>query len=92
MCVLSGHAGNLKLWEECSFDGQQHVNNVTYSRYAETARMNWAWNYAVHIDPEHKKEWSELWTSKGDGLILKSIRTDYKFVSPPLCVVTVYYC
>jgi hypothetical protein len=54
--------------------------------------MNWAWNYAVHIDPEHKKEWSELWTSKGDGLILKSIRTDYKFVSPPLCVVTVYYC
>jgi hypothetical protein len=58
------------------------VNNVTYTRYAESARMNWAWNYAVHIDPEHKKEWSELRTSRGDGLILRSIRTDYKFVSP----------
>lgn len=28
------------------------------------------------------KQWSELWTPKGDGLILRSIRTDYKFVSP----------
>lgn len=36
----------------------------------------------MHIDPEHKKEWSELWTPRGDGLILRSIQTDYKFVSP----------
>lgn len=57
------------------------MNNVTYTRYAESARINWAWNYAVHIDPEHKKEWSELWTPRGEGLILRSIRTDYKFVS-----------
>jgi hypothetical protein len=57
------------------------VNNVIYTRYAESARINWAWNYAVHIDPDHKREWSDLWTPRGDGLILRSIRTDYKFVS-----------
>jgi hypothetical protein len=61
---------------------QQHVNNVRYTRYAESARINWAWNFAVHIDPKHKKEWSELWTPRGDGLILRSIKTDFKFVSP----------
>ncbi|KAF6240503.1 hypothetical protein HO173_001171 [Letharia columbiana] len=57
-----------------------HVNNVTYVRYAESARINWAQNFANHIDPKHKKEWSELWTPKGDGLILRSMKTDYKFV------------
>jgi acyl-CoA thioesterase FadM len=59
---------------------QSHVNNVTYIRYAESARIQWAYKYAIHLDPKHKKEWSELWTPKGDGLILRSIRTDYKFV------------
>ncbi len=56
------------------------MNNVMYIRYAESARVNWAKNYAVHIDPEHKKEWNQLCTPIGNGLILKSIRTDYKFV------------
>ncbi|KAI9871936.1 MAG: hypothetical protein M1830_002239 [Pleopsidium flavum] len=56
-----------------------HVNNVTYIRYAESARINWAQNFAIHIDPAHKREWSELWTPKGDGLILRSIKTDFKF-------------
>lgn len=55
------------------------MNNVTYVRYAESARINWAQNFANHIDPKHKKEWSELWTPKGDGLILRSMKTDYKF-------------
>lgn len=55
------------------------MNNVTYIRYAESARINWVQNFASHIDPRHKKEWSELWTSKGDGLILRSMKTDYKF-------------
>lgn len=58
-----------------------HVNNVTYNRYAESARVNWAQKYATHIDPAHKKEWSELCTPRGIGLILRSIKTDYKFVS-----------
>lgn len=55
------------------------MNNVTYVRYAESARINWAQNFANYIDPKHKKEWSELWTPKGDGLILRSMKTDYKF-------------
>jgi len=56
-----------------------HVNNVTYVRYAESARINWAYNYAIHVDPSNQKKWSELWTPRGDGLILRSMRTDYKF-------------
>ncbi len=56
------------------------MNNVMYIRYAESARVNWAYNYAVHIDPEHKKEWMESVTPNGFGMILKSMRTDYKFV------------
>ncbi len=35
-----------------------HVNNVTYIRYAESARIKWAQNFAKHIDPKHQKEWS----------------------------------
>ncbi|RDL41114.1 Uncharacterized protein BP5553_01093 [Venustampulla echinocandica] len=60
-------------------DSMSHVNNVTYVRWAESARINWAYNYALHADPEHKNEWCELWTPRGNGLILRSIRTDYKF-------------
>lgn len=51
-----------------------------YNRYAESARVNWTRNFAA-ADPEHAKEWMELITPKGVGLILKSITTDYKFVS-----------
>lgn len=57
-----------------------HVNNVTYVRWAESARVNWANNYAVHFDPAHRREWAELSTPKGVGMILRSIKTDYKFV------------
>lgn len=77
-----------------------HVNNVTYNRcahvpkeifqdadhhrYAESGRVEWAANYATSIDRAHSKEWSELWTPTGDGMILRSIRTDFKFVSTRL--------
>jgi hypothetical protein len=57
-----------------------HVNNVMYNRYAESARVNWTRNFAAS-DPVHKKQWMELITPKGVGLILRSITTDYKFVS-----------
>jgi len=73
----AGFLGQQVVWGE--MDSMNHVNNVTYIRYAESARINWAYNYAIHVDPSHKSEWSELWTPKGDGLILRSIRTDYKF-------------
>lgn len=57
-----------------------HVNNVMYTRYAESARCNWTRNFAA-MDPEHAKQWMELITPKSVGLILRSIKTDYKFVS-----------
>lgn len=57
-----------------------HVNNVTYVRYAETARVNWTRNIGTHIDPANKKEWHSMVGSTGIGLILKSIKVDYKFV------------
>ncbi|RPB21690.1 hypothetical protein L211DRAFT_743107, partial [Terfezia boudieri ATCC MYA-4762] len=50
-----------------------------YIRWAESARIVWAINYAQYIDPAHAEDWSKLWTSKGLGLILKSFKVDYKF-------------
>jgi hypothetical protein len=51
-----------------------------YVRYAESGRVQWTQNFADHVDPQHKTEWSQLCTPQGDGLILRSIRTDFKFV------------
>ncbi|PGH11645.1 hypothetical protein AJ79_04785 [Helicocarpus griseus UAMH5409] len=56
-----------------------HVNNVSYVRYAETARVNWSRNIGIHQDPANKKAWFNLLGSTGIGLILKSIKIDYKF-------------
>lgn len=52
---------------------------MTYNRWAESARIEWAANYAVHHDAANAALWRALWTPHGDGLILRSIRTDYKF-------------
>ena len=57
-----------------------HVNNVTYNRYAESARILWAQRYAQFLDPKHAGLWRGLWTPKGVGLILRSIKTEFKFV------------
>ncbi|KAJ5868725.1 hypothetical protein N7534_003278 [Penicillium rubens] len=62
---------------------QGHVNNVTYVRYAETARVNWTRNIGNYIDTANKKEWINMLGSTGIGLILKSIKVDYKFVLYP---------
>jgi hypothetical protein len=51
-----------------------------YNRYAESARVNWTRNFAAS-DPQHRDEWMGLITPRGLGLILRSITTDYKFVS-----------
>ena len=59
-----------------------HVNNVTYIRYAESARIGWARNYALHGNKGEgeREKWMELWTPRGDGLILRRIECDFKFV------------
>jgi len=56
------------------------VNNVVYNKYAESARVEWVDKYSTYIDPAHAKAWRELCSPRGAGLILKSIKTDYKFV------------
>lgn len=61
-----------------------HVNNVMYNRYAESARVNWTLKFAAQ-DPVHKTAWLELMSPKSIGLILRSIKTDYKFVSSTSC-------
>ncbi|KAJ6017469.1 hypothetical protein N7451_000848 [Penicillium sp. IBT 35674x] len=68
-----------------------HVNNVTYVRYAETARVNWTRNIGIHIDPQHKKEWLNMVSSTGIGLILKSMKIDYKFPMTSPDKITVYH-
>ncbi|KAL0936986.1 uncharacterized protein CTRU02_209202 [Colletotrichum truncatum] len=56
-----------------------HVNNVVYNKYAESARVNWLRNFATTVDPEHADEWANLMTPRDIGLIMRSIKTDYKF-------------
>ncbi|KAK1625112.1 thioesterase-like superfamily-domain-containing protein [Colletotrichum phormii] len=58
---------------------QGHVNNVVYNKYAESARVNWLRNFATTVDPEHKDEWDQLMSPRDIGLIMRSIKTDYKF-------------
>ncbi|KAH9861981.1 hypothetical protein IAQ61_010182 [Plenodomus lingam] len=55
-----------------------HVNNAIYNRYAESARVNWTRNFAAR-DAAHQTEWNELMLPRGIGIILRSIKTDYKF-------------
>lgn len=57
------------------------MNNVNYYRYAESARVNWITNFAVHVDPKHRQEWAELMSPKSTGLIMRSLKCDFKFVS-----------
>ena len=60
-------------------DSMGHVNNVQYVRWCETGRTNWTRNYGRYFDMTHTQQWNELLTSRGIGLILKSITVDYKF-------------
>ncbi|OTB00417.1 hypothetical protein M426DRAFT_324286 [Hypoxylon sp. CI-4A] len=64
------------VWGE--MDSFGHVNNVTYIRYAESARVNWILHFAG-VDPKNGAQWRELMTPKATGLILKSIKAEYKF-------------
>ncbi|OAG39383.1 hypothetical protein AYO21_06399 [Fonsecaea monophora] len=60
-------------------DAMGHMNNTMYVRHAESGRCNWVRNYSSHVDPTHKQRWEDLISSKGIGLILKSITVDFKF-------------
>ncbi|KAI5808750.1 thioesterase-like superfamily-domain-containing protein [Peziza echinospora] len=56
-----------------------HVNNVVYNKWAESARMIYARNFATHIDPANAEKWNRLCTPVATGWILRSIKVDYKF-------------
>ncbi|KAI9172639.1 Thioesterase/thiol ester dehydrase-isomerase [Paramyrothecium foliicola] len=56
-----------------------HVNNVIYNRWAESSRVNTFRNLALSSENEDVAEWLELMTPRGVGLIMKSIKTEYKF-------------
>lgn len=58
-----------------------HVNNVVYNKWAESGRIEWVLNFARTFNIDHAQYWRELWTPRGDGMILRSIKTDFKFVS-----------
>ena len=60
-------------------DAMGHVNNVQYVRFCETGRTNWTRHIGDYFDPQNKKLWDQMLTSKSFGLILKSIKVDYKF-------------
>ena len=60
-------------------DTMGHVNNVHYVRFCETSRTNWTRQIGEHYDPGNKRLWDEMLTSKSYGLILKSIKVEYKF-------------
>lgn len=77
-----GLEGQRVVWGE--MDSFQHVNNVNYIRYAESARVNWMRRFAYAdggADPERRAAWLELMQPKAVGLIMKSIKAEYKFVS-----------
>lgn len=54
-----------------------------YNRYAESGRVNWVTSFAAHAPPEQRQQWVDIMSPRGIGLILKSIKTDYKLVSGP---------
>ncbi|KAI1138523.1 thioesterase-like superfamily-domain-containing protein [Hypoxylon sp. FL0543] len=64
------------VWGE--MDSFGHVNNANYIRYAESARVNWIIHFAS-VDLPNSVRWRELMTPKSTGLIMKSIKAEYKF-------------
>lgn len=58
------------------------MNNVMYNRYAESGRIGWAQKLAM-LDRPNQKAWRELFGPTGDGLILRAITTEFKFVRRP---------
>ncbi|KAI1809174.1 thioesterase-like superfamily-domain-containing protein [Poronia punctata] len=64
------------VWGE--MDSFGHVNNTVYNRYAESARVNWILHFARE-QPKLSDRWSSLMTPNHVGLIMKSIKADFKF-------------
>ncbi|KAF2157048.1 hypothetical protein K461DRAFT_273157 [Myriangium duriaei CBS 260.36] len=71
-------------------DSMGHVNNCVYNKWAESGRCVWGRKFAA-LDPQNAEAWTEMFTPRGQGLILKSIKTDFKFPMTWPDYVTVYH-
>ncbi|KAK1983297.1 thioesterase-like superfamily-domain-containing protein [Colletotrichum cereale] len=60
-------------------DSMGHINNVMYNRYVETGRVQFFRTHGQDSAAGEKKEWEDLVTPQGLGLILKTITTEFKF-------------
>ncbi|KAI0865673.1 hypothetical protein F4860DRAFT_509555 [Xylaria cubensis] len=76
------------VWGE--MDSFGHVNNTVYIRYAESARVNWILRFASQ-DPKHREAWNDLMKPKSIGLIMKSIKADFKFPMTAPDTISVYH-
>ncbi|KAL3590785.1 hypothetical protein FPOAC2_12987 [Fusarium poae] len=62
-----------------------------YNKYAETGRVKFIHNQSEDATEEEKPQWIDLPTPRGLGLILKSIKTEYKFPLEFPDRITVFY-
>ncbi|KAI0875498.1 thioesterase-like superfamily-domain-containing protein [Hypoxylon argillaceum] len=85
---LRGLEDQQVVWGE--MDSFGHVNNATYIRYAESARVNWIQHFGLQ-DPKHRDAWRDLMRPKTIGLIMKSIKADYKFPMTAPDTISVYH-
>lgn len=93
-CPLQGQ-GRLTINDRVGFPGQNHgpsnheaghVNNVMYNKYAEASRINWIRGlseYRKDNTAEEVQEYLQLMTPQATGLVLRSIKTWFKFVRVP---------
>ncbi|GAM82360.1 hypothetical protein ANO11243_003390 [Dothideomycetidae sp. 11243] len=84
--VVWGDMDSMAIFESLISDFSSttgHVNNVVYNKWAESGRALWARRYATHLDRPNATAWKDVFTPRGQGLILRSIHTDFKFVRFP---------
>ncbi|KAL1898277.1 hypothetical protein Sste5346_003685 [Sporothrix stenoceras] len=77
------------VWGE--MDSFAHVNNVVYARYAESSRVNWVNQIALHVDPARSDQWQGLMQAQTIGLIMKSLTTEFKFPMTYPDAISVYH-
>ncbi|KFA77645.1 hypothetical protein S40288_02696, partial [Stachybotrys chartarum IBT 40288] len=56
-----------------------HVNNVVYNKWAESGRVNWLQKIATKNSPKPDAQYTKIMNTNGVSLIMKSIKTEYKF-------------
>lgn len=57
------------------------MNNVVYNKWAESGRVNWLQKIATKNSPKPDAQYTKIMNTNGVSLIMKSIKTEYKFVS-----------